>query len=98
MNSDDLMHPLSKRFAKAYPGEKIPYLWDLGIQADTRIEQLEKEIEALKKRDNCYKCGKPYQMTPICCECGTLPIVGNDLKELSRLREMLLTGKLMIVQ
>ena len=26
----------------------------------------------------CHKCGKPFRFTPICSDCGYIPILGKD--------------------
>ena len=36
---------------------------------------------------NCHKCNKEMQHTPICCNCGTLPIADDIIAELKRERD-----------
>ena len=38
----------------------------------------------MSTEEKCYKCGETYTKTPICCNCGTIPIVSDDIQ---RLRE-----------
>jgi hypothetical protein len=77
-------------------GDWIPY--ELGCNLEEELVKVNAKLDKLQNPDSCYKCGKPYQMTPICCECGTLPIVADDLSELSLLRRQKANGELVALK
>ena len=37
----------------------------------------------------CFKCGKEMDMTPVCCECGSIPIAEASFKNIEMQRDAL---------
>ena len=35
-----------------------------------------------KSQTPCSQCGKPMDMTPVCCECGKIPIAESSFRQL----------------
>ena len=40
----------------------------------------------------CHKCGKPMEMTPVCCECGIIPIAELSFRYTEQKNADLLTA------